>query len=65
MKLTCQASGCTRPRVRRRGGRWFCSWHPTSDPPTLDLVTGKIRTADEIAKGRKRARSHLSDPGAA
>lgn len=50
MTATCADPECPRPRVRKRGDQWWCSWHPDQSAPSLDLLSGKVRDPKDPSK---------------
>lgn len=68
MKHPCTVLGCDRAAIRTRDGERVCLYHPDTQPPPMDQLTGKLRepnnTTSIVPRPRKpRAPRPLTSRG--
>jgi hypothetical protein len=44
---TCAEPTCDRPQIRSRNGQRWCMFHPDQTAPSVDMLSGKLRTPDK------------------
>jgi hypothetical protein len=47
---TCAEPTCQRPQIRSRNGQRWCMFHPDQTAPSVDPLSGKLRTPDKNAR---------------